>query len=447
MKRRNFNLISALIHEQWAIDPFYALLHLEVVEKLIAGEPVAWVDREEDREEDPDVVEQVSQLWIQDGGQWRRSSDSENISDAVQMISVQGPIVKFGTCGDAGTVDYVEALNRAYANKKVGATLVAWDSPGGQLNGTPSLHDAIKNDAKPTVSVVDDGMMASAALWGAVSSDLILASQKTDLIGSIGVYSTLRDYRDYYKQRGITSLDVYSRKSTKKNIEYRKALEGDLSALQDRLDKSADQFIETVQQARGKKLTSKDWQEGGIYTADEALTMGLVDGFGSIQEALSIAADMAKTRTKKSFSPTNKNKTQKSNMSLVNKAKAFLMGADATGATDPAAARDAALEALAQVAEERQTQIATLQTELATSNQNLTTARTRITELEGQVSTLTTERDQYQQQAAEYGSQPGATPTPKATNKKVEGQGEEVKTATEKTAGNSLNQFAAEFGL
>lgn len=448
MNKRQFNLTSAILRGQWAIDPMYAMQHLPLVERMLAGETVSFFG--DDDEKEPDTI---ASLYVLDGGSWRAATAQDpNSLTGVQYMSIAGPMMKHGSCGSLGTADYADALHAAYRDKRVSATLIGWDTPGGQLDGTPTLHDAIQNPAKPTVSLVTDGMMASAGYWGAAPSDKIFASQATDIVGSIGVYTTLRDVRQYYEKMGVKVTDVYSSLSSQKNIEYRKALEGDLAPLIARLDRSANVFIKTVTAARGTKLNSKDWKNGGTYAADEALKMGLIDGMSTFEDALNMAADMAKTRKQKSFSPTQNTNT-KPNMSLVNKAKAFLLGASATDDADPSAHRDAALEALAQVAEERQTRITTLETELATARQSLATAtaaqtvaQTRITELEGQNTTLTTERDTARAEAAAFGNQPGAAPTSKGTAKKVEGEGG-TPSAKDLTANNSMNQMAAVFGL
>lgn len=448
MDKRQFNLVSAILRGIWAVDPLYAIQHLPWAEELLKGNQKAFFDDDDEEEDTP-----LATLYVQDGGVWRPAADKDPASlGGIQALEISGPMMKNGGWCSYGTRDYVSALDAAYKDKRVMGNLITWDTPGGQVDGTPSLHDAVANPAKPTVSLVKDGMMCSAGVWGSAGSDAILASQLTDLIGSVGVYTSLRDAREMYKKYGITVTDVYSNRSTHKNIEYRRALEGDLAPLRSSLDKTADLFIATVKAARGKKLTSDEWNTGATFTAQEAQSIGLIDGMGNFEDALNLAADMAKTRKKKSFSPTQNTSNPKPNMSLVNKAKAFLLGAAATDDTDTTP-RDAALEALAQVAEDRQARITTLETELATARQGLataataqTTANARITELEGQVATLTTERDTARTEAAKYGKQPGAAPTPKASDLKVEGEGG-TPSAKDLTANNSMNKAAAEYGL
>lgn len=439
-KRKAFHLTSALLKGEWAIDPIFAIQHMPLVENLIDNKQVSfsWGDDDDEEEE-----AQIASMYVFDAGQWRRSEGNDSASLArVQLMSIEGPMFKYGSCGSFGTVDYTEALLGAYRDKQVAATVINWDSPGGQLDGTPSLHDAVANPAKPTVSRIDNGMMASAAFWGAAPSDAILASQPTDIVGSIGVYTTLRDARDYYKRIGIEMKDVYSNRSGQKNIEYRRALEGDLGPLRARLDKSADTFIATVKKARGKKLTSDAWTEGGTYTAQEGKVIGLIDDMASLEDALTLALDMAKTRNKKSFSNLNQN----NNMGLVQNALDFIKGNSSSGSE--AEATNAAVQALGTVAEERQTQIVALQGQLATARQELTTARaelttanTQVTTLQGQVTTLTADRDKWKEKAESYGSQPGETPTQKASEKKEEGAPSTPK------AEDSFSKAAAEFGL
>lgn len=450
MDNRKFNLVSAILRGVWAVDPLYALQHLSWAEKIINLEQKSFFDDDID-----DAAEaRIATFYVMDGGVWRPKNDKDSASmTGIETLSIEGPMLKNGGWCSYGTRDYVEALQAAYQNKSVSATVIRWDTPGGQVDGTPSLHDAVRNPAKPTVSLVDDGMCCSAGVWGSIGSDAILASQLTDIIGSVGVYTTLRDAREMYKKYGVTVSEVYSTRSTEKNIEYRRALEGDLAPLRKSLDKTADIFIAAVSAARGKKLKSDEWNTGAAFTAQEAKTIGLIDDMGTFQDALSLAADMAKTRTKTSFSNPN-NKNQKSDMSLLKNARNFISGkAGASGESgDEGERRDAAMETLANIAEERQTRIAELEGQLNTANSerqtavgSLATANARITELEGQVSALTIERDGLQTKVKALGGQPGAEPTKEASEKKIEG--DDKKTFAEKNAGNSMNKAAAALGL
>lgn len=450
MDNRKFNLVSAILRGVWAVDPLYAMQHLSWAEKIINLDQKSFFD--DDIEDDEDA--QIATLYIMDGGVWRPKNEKDSASiTGIETLEIAGPMMKNGGWCSYGTRDYVAALNTAYQNKSVIGTVILWDTPGGQVDGTPSLHDAVKNPAKPTVSLVDDGMCCSAGVWGSIGSDAILASQLTDIIGSIGVYTTLRDAREMYKKYGVTISDVYSTRSTEKNIEYRRALEGDLAPLRASLDKTADIFIAAVSAARGKKLKSEEWNTGAAFTAQEAKTIGLIDDMGTLQDALTLASDMAKTRTKKSFSNPN-NTNQKSNMSLLKNAKNFISGKGSASSEggDEGERRDAAMEALANLAEERQTRITELEGQLNTANTErqtavggLATANAKITELEGKVTTLTTERDGLQAKVTALGGQPGAEPTKEASEKKVEG--EDKKTFADKTAKNSMNQAAAALGL
>ncbi len=442
MNPQAFKLTSAILRGEWAIDPLYALQHLSYVENMLDGQK-ALDTEDEDADKEPTPV---ASLFVFDGGQWRASlqGDSPKLQ-GVELMRIEGPMFKYGNCG-FGTVDYTEALMAGYRNSRVAATVISWDSPGGQINGIPSLHDAIRNPAKPTVSRIDEGMMASAAVWGACGSDYIVASQPTDLVGSIGVYTTLRDARDLYKRLGVNITDVYSTRSTQKNIEYRRALEGDLAPLRARLDKSADTFIATVKAARGAKLTSNEWAEGGIFTSEEGIKMGLIDDMGSLQEAFDLAYDIALVRKKKSFSNPS---TKPTNMGLVDRARAYITGASANPTTENENPRDTALEALAAVAEERQTQLtalqgqlSTAQNELATTRTELTTANTELASLRTQVATLTTERNNWKEKAETYGAQPGAEPTKAGSVQKAEGE-----SAPEKPKPDSFAKVAADYGL
>ena len=55
-------------------------------------------------------------------------------------------------------------------------------------------------------------MIASAAYWLASACEKIFITGKTNLVGSIGVYTTHRDYSKLEQEAGVISTDVFAGK-------------------------------------------------------------------------------------------------------------------------------------------------------------------------------------------------------------------------------------------
>lgn len=279
-----FKLISALLRGKWLIDEAWANSHLLLVDALLEGKPVLLDDRYAGG-----VDEAPKTVLINVAGRTVVKTRSyTNFNDvpegSISMISIAGPITKYGNCS-LGSVDYADMINRANASPNISSILLKIDSPGGQVDGTATLADAIKNASKPVIAVIDDGMMASAAMWIGSAADEIYAMQKTDTAGSIGVYTTLADFTKSYEARGIVLHEIYSDRSPDKNKDHRDALKGKYEAVKDDLNFIADQFISVIKENRSGKLNLKHDNPftGKMYVAEEAIKVGLIDGISTIE--------------------------------------------------------------------------------------------------------------------------------------------------------------------
>jgi protease-4 len=217
---------------------------------------------------------------------WR--SFSEAPKNSLALIPVIGAVSKYYDCGVAGTSDMARWIKEANDAPNISGIILQIDSPGGMVDGTQTLVDAILNSHKPVTAFVDDGMAASAAMWIASAADEIVLSQKTDMVGSIGVLTTLADYSGYFEQKGIKLHEIYATQSSDKNKDYRDALKGDYKAVKDELSFIAAEFIAAIKQNRSAQLNLEagDPFTGKMYFADQAIEIGLADRIGSIEHAV-----------------------------------------------------------------------------------------------------------------------------------------------------------------
>jgi len=250
-------------------------------------------------------------------------SSYKQFSDApkgsVAVIPIVGPILKYGDICSAGSIDYADWVKEAAESQNIAAIILKIDSPGGMVDGTQTLVDAIKAAAseKPVVAFVDDGMMASAAMWIGSSAQEIYASQKTDCAGSIGVYTSIIDFKGYWESEGLKIHDIYAPESTEKNLGYKNALEGDYKLIETELSFIAQQFISAVKTNRTGKITSEEIFKGAMYPADQAITLGLIDGIKSFEQTVLRASELA-------YNKNPNNSTSKSSHSMFgNKLKAI----------------------------------------------------------------------------------------------------------------------------
>lgn len=176
-----------------------------------------------------------------------------------------------------------EDIQAALNDDSVSNILLDIDSPGGSVSGLYSLGEFIKeaNKQKPIVSY-SDGMVASAAYWIASATSKIVVSPTAD-IGSIGVLSMHTDASKFDEKIGIKRTYIYSGKykamgnsAEPLNSESKKYIQG-------LLDKAYSVFLEEVSENRSLSMDNyESWAEGRVFIAKDALSLGLIDGIGTM---------------------------------------------------------------------------------------------------------------------------------------------------------------------
>lgn len=294
---QNYNLISSILAKPWLLDPRWAEANLALVASLLEGKavnlpskPMATVPNDAPEAWQEDLMHRPRVIDVSAGtvkaSFWH--SFDEAPKGSLAMIPVIGPISKYYNCGVPGSSDITRWVKAADESSKIDGILLVFDTPGGMVDGTATLADAIKNCSKPTVGFVDDGMAASAGMWLISACDEIILSQKTDMVGSIGVYTQLADFSERLKQMGIKLHEVYAPQSTEKNADYKEGLKGNYGPIQEELSFLAETFINTIKTNREGKLNLEqaDPFKGKMFFAEEAISIGLADRIGTIEDAI-----------------------------------------------------------------------------------------------------------------------------------------------------------------
>ena len=393
----NLNLISSIVGQKWLINPEYAQANLGLVMSILKGD--AKFPQEEFKAK-YDRLEAHSDNLIgiyQFGG--FKSSDIPEGSTA--MIPIMGPMMKNSDYCTTGAMELANYVKQADQNPKIKNILFIFDGPGGMVQGTQTLADAVKATEKKTFGYVEDGMACSAHYWVLSCCDEIWSSHATNTIGSIGVYTQMEDWKKYYKKKGLEIHEIYASQSTEKNKDYKDALEGNYDTLRaGHLDPIASRFIDHVKEQRGDKinLEAGDPFKGDAYQSDVALSIGLIDYIGSLEELLSKMEESNSNQ----FSQSNNNQMSLKKWFASNKAGSDnaeeKVSIDASELNELRTDMEAAQSQL-EAAEATNQQ---LTADLATANSSLETATAK-------VSVLETENEELTIKVKQYGAQPGAT--------------------------------------
>jgi len=138
-----------------------------------------------------------------------------SVEDGVGIVSLHGPLIRrpglieSALFGAVDTEDAFDAIREAVNNEKVGAVLLDIDSPGGTVNGTPELAEAVADASREKpVYAFSAGLMCSASYWVASQADAVYASPSAR-VGSIGVIIPFLDSAEAYRQAGL-HMEVFA---------------------------------------------------------------------------------------------------------------------------------------------------------------------------------------------------------------------------------------------
>lgn len=229
---------------------------------------------------------------------------------SVAVLTLSGALTKAGTSmSRGGSMVYAgRMVDLAARDKDVSAIVLRVDSPGGSVSGTQALAQRVSAAAKskPVIAVVED-LCASAAYWIASGATQIVANP-TALIGSIGTYMAVVDSSRAAANAGCDVHVISTGPNKGAGVPGSPITPAQLAAWQDMIDGVNQHFLTAVSENRGIAPGAlAGIADGRVYLAADALSMGLIDGIGSYETALSQI-------------------TKENSMKLLDKVKAALAG-------------------------------------------------------------------------------------------------------------------------
>nr|WP_221364382.1 signal peptide peptidase SppA [Sphingomonas jinjuensis] len=217
--------------------------------------------------------------------------------DAIGVVTVAGDIVdgRAGP-GTAAGDTIARFILDGLAKKNLKALVVRVDSPGGSVFASERIRTAIAEAKRRGLPVVVSmgGVAASGGYWVSTSADAIYA-EPTTITGSIGIFGIIPTFEKALAKIGVTSDGVKTTPlSGQPDIAGGTTPEMD-AILQTGIEQGYRQFIARVAQAR--KMTPSRVDEiaqGRVWDGGTARQLGLVDRFGTIEDAIADAAKRAK---------------------------------------------------------------------------------------------------------------------------------------------------------
>lgn len=184
--------------------------------------------------------------------------------------------------------------------KKFPALLLRIDSPGGTVGDSQEIYESLKKlQSKVKIVASFGNISASGGVYIGMGAEYIVTNPGT-ITGSIGVILRGNNLERLLDKVGV-SFKVIKSGPYKDILSFDRELTREEEIiLQEMIDNTYEQFVQTVAEARKLPLEQvKGFADGRIFTGQQALALGVVDRLGTEEDARIWAAELASLDPKK----------------------------------------------------------------------------------------------------------------------------------------------------
>jgi len=219
--------------------------------------------------------------------------DGDN--NTIAVLHIDGVI-------DGSNASYAQqAIDKILDDKHVRAVVLRVDSPGGGVTASDEIWHNVQRLKEAGLPIIASygSVAASGGYYISCNADHILA-QETTITGSIGVIASIMTFQDLLEKIGVKPVTLIAKGSPEKSVAndvYRNWTVKDKQKVNSILDAMYAVFYDRVAEGRSsvipdaKKL--KAVANGSVYTAQQALDNGLIDGIGYVNNAVDTAEQRA----------------------------------------------------------------------------------------------------------------------------------------------------------
>ena len=219
-------------------------------------------------------------------------------SDEIAVYYAYGDIVDRS---DEWAEDVIDAsvvcrdLKKLREDKNVKAVVVRINSGGGSAFASEQIwHELMLMKKEKPVVVSMGGMAASGAYYLSSAASYIYANPTT-LTGSIGIFGIIPDASNLLQDKLGLNFDVVK---TNDHADFgslsRPFNPAEQQIMQNYVEQGYKLFIKRV--AEGRKMSEekvKNLADGRVWTGRQAITNGLADGIGDLDDAVLLAAQLS----------------------------------------------------------------------------------------------------------------------------------------------------------
>ena len=215
----------------------------------------------------------------------------------VALIRIDGAIAyqtsQLSLLGSTASADdLVQLLDTALNDPLAKAVVLRVNSPGGSAAASEALYLKVRELAasKPVVAYIEE-YGTSGAYMAVLPAARILASNSS-IVGSVGVYTSVITYSGLLEKLGVKVYVFKSGELKDVGSSFREPSEEDRKVLQSIVDGVFELFKKRVL-AHRKVADEGEVFSGRPFIAGEAVKLGLIDGIGTLDDAVNLAREMA----------------------------------------------------------------------------------------------------------------------------------------------------------
>lgn len=290
------------------------------------------------------TVTMSDEFW--DCEEWERAFRPYEVVDGILFVPVRGVLLHnfpYALGNWATGYEYIQrAVLRGLDDANVRGVALLCNSPGGMVAGCFEAADKIyaRRGEKPIRAFAHEAAYSAAYAIASVADSIVVS--KTGGVGSIGVVTSHVDLSKMYDEMGVKQTFIFAGKH-KVDGNATEPLSDDVKArIQVRIDELYDVFVSSVARNRGMEEQAVRDTEALTYTATQAVSIGLADSIGPLDDAVAqFCADLS--------TPTgDENMSNQTDAAVVEQAvhEQAVAAARAEGAAEGAAAATARIGAI-----------------------------------------------------------------------------------------------------
>lgn len=216
----------------------------------------------------------------------------------IAVIQISGIMMKDGGYHrSTSTISIRRQIRDAVADPMVAGIMMVMDTPGGSVSGTEELRADVEaaGKMKPLHAYVED-MCCSAGMWVASAASRI-TSTTSAVTGSIGVYQVVYDFSGAAKSLGIKATRIASGPYKGAGAPGTEITQEQIDNWQAMVDEIHDQFVGVIAAGRNLSVEAvRKIADGRVFTAEKAMSHGLIDGVGSFEQAMQFLSQSKESR-------------------------------------------------------------------------------------------------------------------------------------------------------